>query len=647
MTECFLTGVQFSACMDCTVESFIPPKKKERSNKRKERVCELPLPDDEHNVSLSNFVYKPNKYPKINALDENINDATIACLLQCEELKQIENIPGSEMFANSVGSSFICPICKMDLAALPVAVKEQHITECHGNGQTKKKKASKTKAIKSTKPITRQKIAKEISFCLQRNHCEVFREAMKHMRQNCEFAVAMKTKTSFIVDYSRKKPLRILEGKQLLWEICGSSNSAKSTVNTSSQNVPTEVGLCKCSVCLESQNAISDDLLKLLNPAYSELQDGVILTSGISVPIASVIYKLRVSNPIYCFKETEPKIIRSFVLFLYSGVLPAKMKPLELEKLGEVASQTGCRSLLNLIHQHDRSISDSVTKPDYPEFFECKERDGQELVDSLWVKDASASQSVALFESQFVLLSPASESQVSSDDNEVGFNKEEEEFLDFLDRTQTNKSIFELSGASMDPKIARSESFVQTDVDKNPIQTSESEDIEIQDELQFLERSIIVRDGVISEKHIDPNSKIVEVPKDFVGETDSDEDIIEIPLSQRIKLSTATQPAVKLSSSEFSHSEVGTEILSESRNADPVKPKRVKKKNAQLEDLAKFVWNRKDIWVKVLQYMPLNLLSFMNNFEEQNPEFKVLEKDVKIFFDHYGIICSEKTISTV
>ena len=152
----------------------------------------------------------------------------------------------------------------------------------------------------------------------------------------------------------------------------------------------------------------------------------------------------------YAFREFQPHIICHFVVFLYSGVLPANLESSEIEQLLCVANESCCSSLISLINQH-RSTANSSCRFDRVECSPIVGSEGKdhhgELIDSLWFNDTTVSQPTdARFQSQFILLSPSSlTSETSLNDNDASFDTEENEFLDFLDRTQANKSLLNFS----------------------------------------------------------------------------------------------------------------------------------------------------------------------------------------------------------
>ena len=725
--------------MDCTVETFIPAKRKCCKSKRKDSIIESNFRDiGNGDISLSTFAYKSNKYLKF---DENSSDATIACLLQRDELNQMGNVPASAFPAR------IDNVCEAKLP-LPVVTKERL--------RTTKKTIAKAEKPETVKVINRKKIVTKASSYLRRSHKDVFLDAINQTRLN-GFGTVKKTPLRFTaVDYSRKAGKRALKAESLLWEACGKVNIETTKFMKEAPCFPcgTNFDLCQCKFCLESSSLIGVDLMKLLTPAYSVFQDAVFQTSSNSVPVSSLIYKLRANNPMYTFREFQPHIICHFVVFLYSGVLPANLESSEIEQLLCVANESCCSSLISLINQH-RGTANSSCRFDRVECSPIVGSEGKdhhgELIDSLWFNDTTVSQPTdARFQSQFILLSPSSlTSETSLNDNDAAFDTEENEFLDFLDRTQANKSLLNFSASRRDDEeiddqfleagsINDEPVSVQTDIpsestnfravdvqiygvsceqdstqpDSVVVELSDaSSDLEIADSdllekrvdcvsserfaNENCERShILSKRGASSDNESQPLFSLAMSPvekKGSIAETDSDDDIVEIPLSQRLKLSSSTHALVETSSFESKHSELKqflsdskttliesenssssstfqtkTSVLesrayssecSQSDNGIDVfashiagsqdQRKRCRRKAVPFEDLAEFVRNRRDIWANVLQYRPLNLLSFINNFEEQNPHLKLLEKDAKVFFDEFGIICSEKTISTV
>ena len=455
--------------LDSTIESYLPPKKKLRPEKSRQtaskKISEKKEPRSRKPVAdLSQYRFDPSSAD--NAKDgEPKNTAKN----ELEKLTELMEDSFSDKILNEKPREHVD------------ADEKTHLKETES--KTKSRSATaKAKTITEKKPTKTKSEAKSkrLSGNGRRNRSMVnlLNSDVKTVCSQAMLALKSElsdTKTELlsvkIIDYSQKQNSMDLNKEQeSLWKLSSKliENFNTDVINVaqnddnqlSERNESIEPPVksrvlyqhsTECRICRKPQAQLGLDLVKLLQPQFSHLQMEAINCSSGTIPVAGLIYQLRVENPAYDLQQFSIEVVRDFVYFMYSGCLPTPLYEDSLLALKMIAQITCCVSLADSVTSHiDKHERESINSCPGNVDKQAVFRDPQEscdsqieddaFVDSLWIATANEPH---LDLSQVVVDQKMDQDQNDSEANL--FDDEEEEFFNFLDRTQLNKSLLHVS----------------------------------------------------------------------------------------------------------------------------------------------------------------------------------------------------------
>ena len=658
--------------LDCTFESYVPPKKKVRS---RNMIPEKPIQGDDvvELGQLSQFRFA------IGEKQENCDKAT-------DGMKQ---------------SHFEIINCNALVA------KEETVA----NKPTKKTKRKRTSKKKEPdlKRLASKKRKSVVINCLESDVKLVCESALGRAKLNIS-QTNSKPGHFKLADFSRKTG-RYQVSDDSLWKI----TICPENLNTSFDNSELGANLQdvlentkrvyifehsdECELCRSSQSTVGVDLMKLRQPEFSHLQTEKIQCKDGVCPVSGLIYQLRVETPLYDLSDFTIEVVADFIDYLYSARLPNDIYRDTFCALEQIAILTQCVTLKCLLEKHNSPHVVSEQPVDLPESspllgYENPMPHDNEMLDSLWIGD-EVSQSMKI--TQLIL----------NGKNNSDFDKEEESFLNYLERTQLNRSILNLDITGdanecrsfdddlTDRKImqiddvddfAEAPLFIKLDQpwqekcqgdsqlkqvspdlqdvsDEADRSAEENEPLE-QNSETFPEQLITTEKTSFqisdSRTGLDqPISPLIDQPISLliVSETEceSTTSSVEMDLSLRSRLKLTQQvgnPPEASASSEGDTQDLSEDKIfgtdSQEARAPTKKSSKIRKRlEPDFDILFCFVKSQPHLWCKILQYKPIHLLSFMNDFAEKMPDYKLKDSVLKIFFDQLGVFCSEKSYSTV